>query len=573
MTSEAVLYNITGNRNLSNTHVDEIAAIVKEYPYFSPAQFLLALKQKRDSSFNYQYQLQKTSLYFSNQAWLNYLITEKEVSVPDLKLVEPEPIEKQKETEEENIFPTSLLGSNNLFQPIDLDELNEHLNVPLKVSKEGQTKNENGESVFDYNSLFSNKENTIEVPTLDVVKQLFDGKSKASATEELPLGHDLVTDYSFEGDLPTFPNILEEPIAVELPKHNLPTFSFGNKEEEKMFEKPSFSEMEFVPIHQNAEYEVNPFKEEVIEKIQETSETDKSVISKESSSVYVSMPSREEPKIELENKEIHHPTSNFNLEGIDAESLISHLDLNKYHSEPITEVELEGDLHSIHEATPTVEVLPPIIEKIKEVEQESLIASTSIIPTYTFKGFSDSVSNQETTHSLSDAVSISEAYSNKNIEEEADNTEYVNNISSIISNQVEDFKKPIEENAKLEFENEHHHHTIDYFASQGIKIDLTKVKQDKLTLQMRRFTDWLKQIKKQDPNPQDLGTDPELEKAIMNIAKTSLEAREIVTETMADVFIKQGKVNKAIQLYIKLSFLDPQKSTYFATKIQQLKGI
>jgi hypothetical protein len=42
---------------------------------------------------------------------------------------------------------------------------------------------------------------------------------------------------------------------------------------------------------------------------------------------------------------------------------------------------------------------------------------------------------------------------------------------------------------------------------------------------------------------------------------------------MADVFIKQGKVDKAIQLYIKLSFLDPHKSAYFATKIQQLKGI
>jgi hypothetical protein len=64
-----------------------------------------------------------------------------------------------------------------------------------------------------------------------------------------------------------------------------------------------------------------------------------------------------------------------------------------------------------------------------------------------------------------------------------------------------------------------------------------------------------------------------LEKAIQNIAKTSIEAKEIVTETMADVFIKQGKVSKAIQLYIKLSFLDPAKSTYFANKIQQLKGI
>ena len=135
-----------------------------------------------------------------------------------------------------------------------------------------------------------------------------------------------------------------------------------------------------------------------------------------------------------------------------------------------------------------------------------------------------------------------------------------------------DFKKPVEENAKLDFEKEPFH-TIDYFASQGIKIDLTKQPQDKLTIQLRRFTDWLKQVKGQSPNPQDLGTDPELEKAIAIIAKTSIAAREIVTETMADVFIKQGKVDKAIQLYIKLSFLDPHKSAYFAEKIQQLKGI
>ena len=36
---------------------------------------------------------------------------------------------------------------------------------------------------------------------------------------------------------------------------------------------------------------------------------------------------------------------------------------------------------------------------------------------------------------------------------------------------------------------------------------------------------------------------------------------------------KQGKLDKAIQLYIKLSFLNTDKSAYFATKIQQLKGI
>lgn len=78
---------------------------------------------------------------------------------------------------------------------------------------------------------------------------------------------------------------------------------------------------------------------------------------------------------------------------------------------------------------------------------------------------------------------------------------------------------------------------------------------------------------KNNPNPTDLGTDLELEKAIERIAKSSVTSREIVTETMADVFIKQGKTEKAIQLYIKLSFIEPSKSTYFANKIKELKGI
>ena len=144
--------------------------------------------------------------------------------------------------------------------------------------------------------------------------------------------------------------------------------------------------------------------------------------------------------------------------------------------------------------------------------------------------------------------------------------------ASILSEQLSDFKKPLDENAKLDFEMEPYY-TIDYFASQGIKVDLTQQPQDKLTKQLLKFTDWLKKMKTVSPNPQDLGTDPELEKAIQGIAQTSNEAKEIATETMAEVFVKQGKIDKAVQLYIKLSFLDPEKSSYFAAKIQQLKGM
>jgi hypothetical protein len=147
-------------------------------------------------------------------------------------------------------------------------------------------------------------------------------------------------------------------------------------------------------------------------------------------------------------------------------------------------------------------------------------------------------------------------------------------IASILSNQLAEFRKPIEKETELTIEPvQDKLHTIDYFASQGIQIDLSKIPQDKLTTKLRRFTDWLKDMKNHSPNPEDLGTSPEQEKKVAETALVSNESKEILTETMAEVLAKQGQIDKAIQLYIKLSFSNPEKTAYFADKIQQLKGI
>ncbi len=165
-------------------------------------------------------------------------------------------------------------------------------------------------------------------------------------------------------------------------------------------------------------------------------------------------------------------------------------------------------------------------------------------------------------------------------EEESSKTEHPDQdksdakIASILSSQLAEFKKPIENNTELTIEPvQDKLHTIDYFASQGIQIDLSKIPQDKLTTKLRRFTDWLKDMKNHHPNPEDLGTSPEQEKKVAETALVSNESKEILTETMAEVLAKQGQIDKAIQLYIKLSFSNPEKTAYFADKIQQLKGI
>lgn len=117
------------------------------------------------------------------------------------------------------------------------------------------------------------------------------------------------------------------------------------------------------------------------------------------------------------------------------------------------------------------------------------------------------------------------------------------------------------------------YHTIDYFASQGIKLELEPNPQDKLGMQLKKFTHWLRQMKKLGPEDALDNEETPEEAAVQQIADSSNTAREVVTEAMAMVLEKQGKNEKAVQLYIKLSFLNPHKSSYFADKIKNLKGL
>lgn len=127
-------------------------------------------------------------------------------------------------------------------------------------------------------------------------------------------------------------------------------------------------------------------------------------------------------------------------------------------------------------------------------------------------------------------------------------------------------KKAEKENA-LAFEPMH---MVDYFASQGIKLNNDVQHADKLGKQLKSFTEWLKTMKKVHPENLPSGTES-TEIAIQTLAEKSNTESEIITEAMAEVFSQQGKAAKAIEVYQKLSLLNPLKSAYFAGKIEQLK--
>ena len=144
-------------------------------------------------------------------------------------------------------------------------------------------------------------------------------------------------------------------------------------------------------------------------------------------------------------------------------------------------------------------------------------------------------------------------------------------LNTLISEQLAQFNESVE-SEQLAFEKEAPQIVKDYFGAQGIEIDLSKLPQDKFTKQLRSFTAWLKVLKQQEENAPNLAEiGEEQEKLIAIIAEKANNATEVITEAMAEVWEKQGNNRKAIDIYSKLSFIFPEKSVYFASRIEQLK--
>ncbi|HRD57865.1 MAG TPA: hypothetical protein PK504_07430 [Ferruginibacter sp.] len=114
-------------------------------------------------------------------------------------------------------------------------------------------------------------------------------------------------------------------------------------------------------------------------------------------------------------------------------------------------------------------------------------------------------------------------------------------------------------------------HTTDYFASQGIKLSEAVLPNDKMGRQLRSFTDWLKTMKKVHPSGMGKNiNDVPVDASVQNMAEKSNIEEDIVTESMAEVYLQQGKKEKAIEIYQKLSLLNPSKNAYFAAKINEI---
>jgi hypothetical protein len=115
------------------------------------------------------------------------------------------------------------------------------------------------------------------------------------------------------------------------------------------------------------------------------------------------------------------------------------------------------------------------------------------------------------------------------------------------------------------------YHTVDYFASQGIKLSQEETSKDKFGKQLKSFTEWLKSMKRLPATEISNNIDASTESKVQHLAQDSVHEADVVTEAMAEVWIKQGNKEKAIETYNKLGLLNPSKRAYFAGLIENLK--
>lgn len=148
-------------------------------------------------------------------------------------------------------------------------------------------------------------------------------------------------------------------------------------------------------------------------------------------------------------------------------------------------------------------------------------------------------------------------------------------------------------------------YTEDYFLHQGMHVsndipaDINKTDhqinihgQEKSLMVVMSFSEWLMFYKKKKQQEQDEVQDQkelktmwqkeklaaameeeneEIPENVFEMAVNSITKEEnLVSESLAEVMVKQGKYDRAIDMYKKLSLRKPQKKAYFARKIEEI---
>jgi tetratricopeptide (TPR) repeat protein len=134
---------------------------------------------------------------------------------------------------------------------------------------------------------------------------------------------------------------------------------------------------------------------------------------------------------------------------------------------------------------------------------------------------------------------------------------------------------------------------VESFVEEQITAKSKTVEEDDNSIMITRsFEEWIayfkqkkEQLKKEEESKNNLKAIWQREKLAAaieeendivpeNVFKMAIDSISVkdenVSEPLANILVKQGKIERAVDMYKKLSLLNPQKSAYFAAKIKEI---
>jgi len=520
MGNRNLLFESIFNRKFSDEDIRNfLEQVTKEHPYFSPAQYFLLLQADKEST-AYAQQVAKTSVLFNNPHWLKFQLDEYDRNPAELS--------------------NSIVTHNN---EVVLAESTAKTYPEFEAPAETTNENElSAINSFEQEAAFQEPEDLV------IIYQATEPAIEVAST----------------------PNELEE-IAVKEIEHDV-----KEVEIEQIVEEVSMPAEDSLVNDEVKEVEI----EQIVEEVSMPAED--SLVNDEVKEVEIEQ-IVEEASIPAEDSLVNNEVKEVEIEQIveDAsipaeDSLVN--DENKSQNE-VNEVEIEQIVEKelIHEEDIPVNEENEAQNEVKEIEIEQLVEEAQM-------DTEDSPVNEENEAQMEgDEIVYRETAPEIKT---TVHSGHFNDADSPLVNEAEteeDISSDKEEMAPLNFRlnidtssttedtiSFEPLHATDYFASLGIKLSGEIQPTDKLGKQLKSFTEWLKTMKKIHSD-QQARQNGQAEITVQKLAENSNKQQEVVTESMADVLLQQGKAKKAIEVYKKLSLLDSSKSAYFAAKIDQLK--